>query len=88
MHRGGKHVDLCFEGDAAKATGIGSVDGKSQFPGLTFLEVAVKYGIRCTNVPLGKLNWTWPGPNYSRKKVPYGLIGIGQGWEFEPLTEG
>ncbi|THH14428.1 hypothetical protein EUX98_g9613, partial [Antrodiella citrinella] len=74
--------------EAVKATGLGWVEGKTQFPGATFLDVAVKYGIRCTNVPLGRVNWTWPGPHYDRKKVPYNLIGIGQGWEFERLTEG
>ncbi|THH21515.1 hypothetical protein EUX98_g8366 [Antrodiella citrinella] len=74
--------------EAVKATGLGWVEGKTQFPGAAFLDVAVKYGIRCTNVPLGRVNWTWPGPHYDRKKVPYNLIGIGQGWEFERLTEG
>ncbi|THH31237.1 hypothetical protein EUX98_g2961 [Antrodiella citrinella] len=35
----------------------------------------------------GNRKWTWPGPQYDRKKVPYNHLGEGRGWEFERLTE-
>ncbi|THH29459.1 hypothetical protein EUX98_g4729 [Antrodiella citrinella] len=35
----------------------------------------------------GNRKWTWPGPQYDRKKVPYDHLGEGRGWEFERLTE-
>lgn len=61
----------------------------AQFQGRKFLDVAVKYGIRCTNVPSrGGTKLTHPGKGYDRKHVPFNLLGPGRGWMFEPLSKG